>query len=354
MPSVNESLRDRLIRHQIYLERFKAHAAKELRKDIAAPLDDMAVRIRERLEGTRFYSVKPDPQMSEMIALMAADLAQRVENNNIKTLNDLAAVELAWVVGVYREETAFAVDFTTPSLRTIEVAARGVPFSGLTLKQWHETLAQATQRSLTQAAQRAVVNGATIPNLMREIRGTRAFAFKDGILETTRRQAETIARTAIQHITNQARYEFFQENADLLKGLQFVATLDGRTTIQCAALDGKVFPLNKGPRPPLHANCRSKMVGVLKSAKELGIKDLPEDTRVSMDGQVPASKTYGQWLRAQSNTVQDSVLGPARAKLFRDGGLQIEQFVGKDYTPMTLQELKAAEPRAFNSANVRV
>src|SRR5690606_26281802 len=66
----------------------------------------------------------------------------------------------------------------------------------------------------------------------------------------------------------------------------------------CMSLDGKVFPINEGPRPPRHVACRCTMNVVLKSAQELGLnlREIPEGTRMSMDGQVPQSVIYNDWL----------------------------------------------------------
>ena len=44
-----------------------------------------------------------------------------------------------------------------------------------------------------------------------------------------------------------------------------VATLDSRTSSVCRSLDGRVFPVDSGPRPPFHINCRTSFVLVLKA-----------------------------------------------------------------------------------------
>src|SRR5690606_7566723 len=102
-----------------------------------------------------------------------------------------------------------------------------------------------------------------IDDIVRSIRGTRANKYRDGILQITKRNAEAVARTAVNHTVTASKDELFRANADILAGLRYTATLDGRTTPQCRALDGKVFPLDKGPRPPLHFGCRSTMIPVL-------------------------------------------------------------------------------------------
>ena len=55
----------------------------------------------------------------------------------------------------------------------------------------------------------------------------------------------------------------------------------------------------------------------------------------------PAGTSYGQWLKRQPAAIQDEVLGRRRAKLFREGKVQIDQFVGSDHQPLTLKELES-------------
>ena len=66
-----------------------------------------------------------------------------------------------------------------------------------------------------------------------------------------------------------------------------------------------------------------------------------------MDGQVPASLTYEQWLRGKPAAFQDEVLGRSKGALFRNGGLTLDRFVHRDGSELTLAELRAKAPEAF-------
>lgn len=61
-------------------------------------------------------------------------------------------------------------------------------------------------------------------------------------------------------------------------------------------------------------------------------------------------------MKGQPANVQDSILGPTRGKLLRDGGLTSKRFaelqLSKNFQPMTLAEIKAIEPIAFEKANI--
>ena len=41
---------------------------------------------------------------------------------------------------------------------------------------------------------------------------------------------------------------------------RWVTANDERTCPECAPLDGATWPLDEGPQPPLHANCRCERV----------------------------------------------------------------------------------------------
>jgi hypothetical protein len=117
----------------------------------------------------------------------------------------------------------------------------------------------------------------------------------------------------------------------------------------CASLDGQVFDLSTGPMPPRHPNCRSSSTPILKSWQELGIdaKELTESTRASMDGQVPETLTYQDWLKKQPQDVVEDVLGKTKAKLFNEGGLTLDRFVDFKGEVYTLDELRKHEKNAF-------
>lgn len=87
------------------------------------------------------------------------------------------------------------------------------------------------------------------------------------VIPATRSQALGIARTGIQRAANLAHdaYREQPETRELVKGVQAVATLDARTCVVCAGLDGKWWSYKRDPtadglyserpRYPLHPNC---------------------------------------------------------------------------------------------------
>ena len=250
----------------------------------------------------------------------------------------------------------FNIDFLTPSETLLRNIVTRQPLQGHLLREIVADLGRATIKKINGAIRQGMVQGETTEAIIRRVRGTKAMSFRDGAMSATRATAERVVRTAVNHISNSAREETFEQNADLLKGFQWVATLDTRTCLQCASLDGKMFPIGqrKGPRAPLHINCRCTLVPVTKSWRDLGI-DLDEvaaTTRASMNGQVSSTETFGSWLKKQRASVQDEALGPTRGALFRRGKLTVDRFMDVRGNQLTIDELRAREADAFEMANV--
>lgn len=110
-------------------------------------------------------------------------------------------------------------------------------------------------------------------------------------------------------------------------------------TIICASLDGQTFEYGEGPMPPQHFSCRSVIRPVVRW-DNLPVDRPPGGTRQSMDGQISSKTTYEQWLSDQSEARQNEILGPSRAKLFREKDVGLDEMVKNDNTRVTVDELR--------------
>lgn len=82
---------------------------------------------------------------------------------------------------------------------------------------------------------------------------------------------DRIIRTESNFIYNRAHFDVY-EKAGILQ-YEFLAELDSRTSDKCAAMDGKKFYLTEAQvgwnYPPLHPNCRSTVMPVIKDEGEI-------------------------------------------------------------------------------------
>lgn len=232
------------------------------------------------------------------------------------------------------------------------------PFQGGLLRDWARKLEADAFTRLRGAVRQGLLQGESIDQIVRRVRGTRAQRYTDGILELSRRDAQAVVRTATSHVLNSARDDLYEANADLVKGVQWVATLDSRTTAECQVRDGLQYDLDHRPvghsvpwgagPGRLHWGCRSTSVPVLKSWRELGIagRDATPGMRASFSGQVPGRTTFRDWIKGQPAAVQDEVLGVTRAKALRAGDMSFADFYDDRGRLLTLGELRGMEEAA--------
>lgn len=356
MPSANEALRSDAVRHNIYLQRYSTNTASKILKLLAKTDADIVAQL-QALDAKIFTSpltIERLDALLEQVRAINSKVYNKLYDALEANLKDLALHETAFQVSSIQTPVVIAsLEVITPPMAEVYAATMSRPFSGRLLKEWVADLDASTFTRLRDAVRMGVLEGQTIDQIVQRVKGTRAMGYKDGILETSRRGAEALVRTAVSHTVNVARDKVYQANSSLIKGIQWVSTLDGRTSSICQSRDGKVFPLNSGPRPPAHINCRSSTAPVLKSWADLGIdaKEFPEGTRASMNGQVAESETYQTWLQKQPAAFQDDVLGPSRGKLFREG-VGVDRFVDRNGASLTLDQLRAKDAAAFKAAGV--
>lgn len=339
------------IERDIHLERYKrGQVIRAL--DLLARMEEDIVAQLGRLDPTAVRQSYREARLNRLLAAVQERIdayGEQLERELVGDLTQLAVDEGRFGVHLLGDLPPAALDVITPAAAILRAAATARPFQGRLLREWVREHPAATRFRLRGAIRQGVAQGETIDQIVRRVRGTRAAGYRDGIMEVNRRGAESMVRTAVSHTVNAARTVTYQENADLVKGVQWVATLDSRTSQTCISLDGKVFPLNSGPRPPAHVSCRSSTIPVLKSWKELGISlpESPTGTRASMDGQVAGDMRYADWLGTRSKAFQDEVLGPTRADLWRRGDIPMDKFVDYSGKAYTLEQLRAKYPRAF-------
>lgn len=349
MASANDEIQDALVRHATGLERLSDASVAR----VIAALRRADARIVERLAS----GYEPDSTRKQQKALLEQILAildavYKDETGRLRVdMDELAQYEaefLADTVG----KVAPSLGFSLPSAEALSAAVYSRPFQGKLLKGWFDDLPTNAFERLRREITQGYIEGRTNAEIIRAIRGTRANGYKDGINGVNRRAAEVTVKTAIAHVSNAARDRTYQSNSRLLRGVQWVSVLDKRTTLVCASRDGKIYKVDKGPRPPAHPRCRSTTTPVLKSRKDLPQERMSELERAKLDGQPPEDMTYGAWLRRQSEAVQNEVLGESRAVLFRKGELPIDKFVSAGGREYTLDDLKRLNGEAWEKAGL--
>lgn len=401
MADANERLRDFVIKHQIDLLRYSRGVFRQLVPLLEKADAQLAQTLAQRLAASGLAERSHDSfstlrlkQLLKTIRDMRQAAMLNLRTKMREEMLQLAQSEAEFEQQAIQRSVPVELQLASPAVQTLNAVVTTRPFQGAVMRDWFRRLERAEQGRLQDAIRQGVTQGETIDQMVRRVRGSKAQNFTDGILSTTRQQAEAIVRTSVNAVSNGARDAVWKENSDIISELRWHSTLDGRTTPVCRARDGTVYPVDSGPRPPAHFGCRSLMVAVIDGSKAVGERPFVIDTRTGkrrqLDfqkdaraklrerlgrtpqpsevraearvlkddwaathiGQAPASLTYGEWLKRQSAAFQDEVMGETKGALFRRGGLTVDKFVDETGHAYTLKELRARYPGAFQRANV--
>lgn len=346
MPSISDSLANQLTEHQVELLRV---AAKKSR-DVLALLERVEADLVKRIRG-RALSSASKARVQEILASTRKEIANVYGdirdsfNDKMRALIKAEAQVTATIVN-----STFGVDIYDGTLprNVLNTLVSDTLVQGAPSEEWWSRQAGDLEFRFSNELRTGIAQGETNAQLIERISGS------DGVLEVPRRNAAALVQTSVQTFANEARMASFQENSDIVKGTQQVSTLDDKTTDICIAYDGASWDMDGNPingtklpfngGPPRHWNCRSVLIPLTKSWKELGAKlqtEIPASTRASMDGQVASQTTFADWLDTKSIDAQNQILGEGKAQLWRDGKMSLQQLLDQRGNPLSLDELLA-------------
>ena len=264
--------------------------------------------------------------------------------------------------------------------------------NGKTLNQWFENIAESDFFRLQSFIQNGFSSGMTIQEMISGIIGTAEGNYLDGIFNTTRNEAENIARTLCNGIANSAKLAFYQANDDVITGVEILSTLDGRTCPICASLDRKRYKLGEShPSLPLHNRCRCVLLPVTPASdfadeqRPMANADFMAEAKRNYSAKYPdkkfddlatstkkkyyykAMREYEERTGKPAYTQSDGAvsfrdyfnehmteqqrkdwLGPERYKLWKKGGLKLDKFIPPyPQKRMTVEELKKLDKASF-------
>lgn len=368
--TVNEKLQAASISHQVDLQQLNAGVVRRIIQLLNRTDADLTAQLRavmDKLPPGPSLKVERLDALLESVRTVNRQAYTAVGERLNEELRQFTGYELMYQNQLFATTLPGGAPFTVAAVTADQVYAAAVarPFQGRLLSEWMSGLEADRAVRIRDAVRMGYLEGQTSEDIVRRIRGTRAGKFQDGIMQIDRRNAEAVARTALSHIAESVRESVFASNSDIIKEVVWHSTLDGRTSTGCQIRDNKRYhpvshkpighsiPWLGGPGR-LHWRCRSASYPVTKSWKELGLPmdDMDAGTRASMDGQVPADLSYGDWLRKQSAARQDEIVGPARGKLMREGKMPFDALYTNRGEMLTLEQLQARDAAAFKRAGL--
>ena len=253
--------------------------------------------------------------------------------------------------GKFRLTAQQGAMITLPNGQTVQKAFRGI--------------ATSSAEKLDLAVRSGVFSGETLDQISRRLIGRLSFSQRGNvkqiaaaggeITKLANHQIQTIVRTSVNQVTNQASQAVYAANKKVAPKYEYVATLDSRTSAICQRLDGQTFDYNNGPTPPQHFNCRSTTVPVVDFdglQKKYPSLEKPPTTqlvsRPSATGRVPQGTAYGDWLLNQDKELQIKTLGnQGKVNYFKrlagkegSGQKALRKMIRNDGTKRSLKDLE--------------
>jgi hypothetical protein len=358
---MDDTILDEMIRREVQIQRFASFMITEY-------VDPTAQQISRELGG--FLVGYEDLNNREQQALV-----RKISEYIGRVWGGIWVGFNSQLDGLKQNEADFMIELYDEYTPENEILAPVQPFSSMNLIMSVESQAGVwanftkanqtdTVRAVNAIVQGGIRDGATVPQMVKELRGNynrRTKKYSGGILTGKQvRRAESLVRTGVNHHVNAVRDRFANKNIDVIQKRIFFATLDNRTTTICFANHLREWRLddNTYPRFPLHFNERSVYIFKTKGFNPLNITR-PSKGGAQEEGKlevqfIEARTTAGAWLKSQPRWFVEQSLGKTRAQLFVDGGLEIKSMVDIENRPLTLAQLieTSAGRKAFKKAGI--
>lgn len=406
--SANDDMLDLQLRRAVAIQRFTNAEVRRLLELLATQdvafaefLSRQLSRVPSSIRTKRFT------ELSRRIVERRDEIMRQIRIQMNSSLKTFIKDEAVHQVEALTAAVPVQLEFNSVNVAQLNNALFNDPFAdGQILSSVNRTVLIADRRRLLNAIRLGVLQSLSTEDIVRSIVGSRATGFTDGLFAITRRNTQTIVRTALNHASNSARNLVWLANSAIIEGVMWVSTLDGRTSVICRARDGAVGSLKPGgtiprgvrklvpptARPPAHFQCRSTTTAIISTngiVNLMGERPFVRDTRTrrfrernfrreARDaagsrwtgwsteqrtaavrrarvnwanqniGRVPASTTYPEWLRRQPRPFINDVLGQRKAGLFLSGDVSLDQMVNQFGDELTLADLRRRVPSAFD------
>jgi SPP1 gp7 family putative phage head morphogenesis protein len=340
---------DAAARHAHWLERYKTQRSNvalrmmaQIKKEIIAEIANGTV---STLAQSKDLESKIDRILSDGLEKVTAEIT--VE------LKSFGASQAGFEVMTIQGAAAGAVKVTKPTASQVWALANTRPFNNKLLKETYAEFTDESRKVIRNTVRRAFFEGFAMTDLIKELKGSKEMGFNDGTFSGIDRKLKMLVSGSVSHMANAARSKVYEDNSDLVTHVRWLSTLDSRTSGVCRGLDGQLFEVGKAPNIPLHPNCRSTTTAVIDPQYSKRNRSLSVRPTKGADGagKFKGAGNYSDWLRSQPKSFQEDILGKKKAALFRDGGLEMKNFI-HDEKELSMADLERNYPKAWEKAGL--
>lgn len=269
--TIPKKLFDAAIKESVYLDKYSAGLAKDVRKLLddaqneivgAIAKNDPTAPIMTKWKAARLEKLNDD--INNILNNTYGEIKKEV-NSGLKKVGSVQAKSAVNTINGIVGIDVFDVTLTNSNVQGI---VENTMIQGNIIGEWWDKQSDSVKSKLsaqmaegTKAIQIGLVQGESVGDLISRVRGT---ALKPGVMSLTKREATALVRTSVMQVANAVRQETYKKNADVLDGIEWCSTLDARTTPLCQAMDGKRYDMELNPidhdmeypgGPPAHWQC---------------------------------------------------------------------------------------------------
>jgi len=285
------------------IDRITAYSARVLRGMENEDLQAMGSAWREAQQKIIELIQRAAPgdvwTLPDMQGPRMAELFQQI-NHELNILNermigqleqsavDQLAAGIEWSSYGLDQATPAGVFAQQPSLPIENIRALvNTPYQGAMFSQRYGLITDQMSSDVRGALAQSMINGESMADAAARIEDVMG---ADSVISSGyANRSLAIARTEIMRAQNLGRLSSFDANKDLMAGTpEWVATADDRICEWCLRRDGLSAdeiemedpgddPWGNSVNSPLHPRCRCTWVPRMKSWRELGLGDMPED-----------------------------------------------------------------------------
>ena len=381
MANISEQLQDIYMARAFDLEKVKNQSAK----DISKILESLIAEIIRELESVDPTGVQRSAYQQERLNKLF-NMADKTIKSQYKLIAGNMTTELLTLAEI---ESMFAakainsvlkvdlVDYAL-SREVLEELAKDTLIQGAPSSEWWAKQASSLQDEFKRVMRVSVARGETLGQMTARIKGTqdvtklgvrgkvpgvtdemlRAALGEPGMIKRANKNTKAIVKSSYQAVMGSARMEVYKQNSDVIKGVEFFATLDNRTTIQCRAFDGAQWTSDGKPigntklpfkSPPIHWGCRSVLVPIMRNLSEIlnipGIPDIPKSSRsafseTGLRGQISGDINFEKFMKSMAPEEGMKIIGKKRYELWSSGKITLQDMLNSEGNVMTLKQLK--------------
>jgi hypothetical protein len=247
------TIRDVLLIHQHYLQRYSTYEANRLLKI----LDASSTQIKDLLNKSKAIETKAKyHRIAAEIRRIQKDLSEQLYSAFESDGLDLINEEMQFVEKTINRYLKTSLDL--PAAKQVWAAASFASYSAdghETFETYLNGLSNNLYKVWDTNVRAGYLAGLTARQINRAVLGS-VKDMEPGQIQGLRRSLERNTQTMVSSLAETARDAIYKENESIFDGYQYLATLDTRTCLVCAADDGKIFKsLDEAPKLPAHHNC---------------------------------------------------------------------------------------------------